>query len=79
MVLSVCCCKRSQVKPNFARLQRVDSAIAYIYQATIVTSSEVPKGRFERQFPTISQVSRLARIAQFDQMTSKGFCSVPMW
>ena len=61
-------CKRSKVKPNFARLQRVDSSIVCINQATIVTSSDVPKGRLEREFPTISRVSRFAKVSQFDQM-----------
>ena len=52
--VSVCCCKRSKVKPNFDRLQRVDSAIVCIYQATIVTSSEVSKGNFPlfHRFPS---------------------------
>ncbi len=31
-------------------------------------SSDAPKGRFEREFPTISRVSRLAKLSQFDQM-----------
>ena len=77
--VSVCCCKRSKVKPNFDCLQRVDSAIVCIYQATIVTSSEVPKGRFRKAISHYF-TGFLARISQFDQMTSQGFCiSMSMW
>ena len=40
----------------------------HISSQSIVKSSDVPKGRFEREFPTIWRVSRLAKLSQFDQM-----------